>query len=191
MYPLIARIKYDYKQDGKFMKKILLSLFLIAAVMVINVFSETENTGLNPQNAVITEILNAHNKYRTPLSIPPLKWSEKLEKNAKVWADRLAAERRMFHSSGTGEGENLWMGTSGYYSLTQMVDGWGAEKRYYKGGTFPHVSTSGNWADVGHYTQVIWRNTTEVGCAKSSGGGYDYFVCRYSPPGNYMGQKVY
>lgn len=173
------------------MKKIILSLFLVASVMTINVFSGDEKTVSDVKNPFITEILNAHNKYRSELNIAPLKWSEELAKHAKAWADRLASERKMYHSSGTGEGENLWMGTSGYYSLTQMVDGWGGEKKYYKDGIFPGVSTTGNWADVGHYTQIIWRNTTEVGCAKSTSGGNDYLVCRYSPPGNYMRQKPY
>jgi len=173
------------------MRKILLSIILITTVMLVHVFSEDIRSVSDVQDSSIIEILNAHNRYRTELNIPPLKWSPELAKHAKVWADRLAGERRMYHSSGTGEGENLWMGTSGYYSLTQMVDGWGGEKRYYKDGTFPGVSTSGNWADVGHYTQIIWRNTTEVGCAKSTSGGNDYFVCRYSPPGNYMRQRVY
>jgi hypothetical protein len=173
------------------MKKIFFSVMLITAVMIINVFSQSDKSLPASQDQAINEILNAHNKYRVELGIPPLKWSDSLAQHAKAWADRLAGERRMYHSSGTGEGENLWMGTSGYYSLTQMVDGWGGEKRYYKDGIFPGVSSSGNWADVGHYTQIIWRNTTEVGCAKSSGGGNDYFACRYSPPGNYMGQKVY
>ena len=173
------------------MKKFLLFLFMISTVLCINALSEEEKTAVNTLDPAITEILNAHNKYRTPLGIPDLKWSEKLAKDARVWADRLAREGRMYHSSGSGEGENLWMGTSGYYSLTQMVDGWGGEKKYYKNGNFPNVSTSGSWSDVGHYTQIIWRNTTEVGCAKSSGSGDDFFVCRYSPPGNYIGQKVY
>ncbi len=173
------------------MRKLLLALILITSVMIINLFSEDEKNLTAVQDASIKEILDAHNKYRAELNIPPLKWSDELAKHAKAWADRLAGERRMYHSSGTGEGENLWMGTSGYYSLTQMVDGWGGEKRYYRDGTFPGVSSTGNWADVGHYTQIIWRNTTEVGCAKSTGGGNDFFVCRYSPPGNYMRQKVY
>lgn len=171
------------------MRKIVISLILVSSVMIINVFSDDGNTKII--SADIVEILNAHNRYRTPLGIPPLKWSDNLAKGAKVWADRLAGERRMYHSSGTGEGENLWMGTSGYYQLTRMVEAWGEEKRYYRDGIFPKVSTTGNWSDVGHYTQVIWRNTTEVGCAKSSGGGNDFFVCRYSPPGNYIGQKAY
>lgn len=173
------------------MKKIFFSIILVTAVMFINSISENDAYTSEAQDSAITEILNAHNKYRNQLGIPPLKWSDKLAQHAKVWADRLAGEKRMYHSSGSGEGENLWMGTSGYYSLTQMVDGWGGEKKYYKDGNFPNVSTSGNWADVGHYTQIIWRNTTEVGCAKTTGGGNDFFVCRYSPPGNYMRQKVY
>ena len=172
------------------MKKILFPVILIIIVMIVNLLAD-EKTIPDSGDSAIAEILKAHNRYRSELNIVPLKWSDKLAKDAKVWADRLAGEKRMYHSSGTGEGENLWMGTSGYYSLTQMVDGWGGEKKYYKNGIFPHVSTSGNWSAVGHYTQIIWRNTTEVGCAKTTGGGNDFFVCRYSPQGNYIGEKVY
>lgn len=173
------------------MKKIFIALCLftpLIAAALSGLYADV-NTGFS--DTEIKEIVTAHNKYRAELNIPPLKWSEKLAQNAQVWANHLASQRRMYHSSGTNEGENLWMGTTGYYSLTNMVDSWGAEKRYYRNGVFPDVSSSGNWADVGHYTQVIWRNTTEVGCAQSTGGGYDYFVCRYLPPGNYMREQVY
>ncbi|HPS58737.1 MAG TPA: CAP family protein [Spirochaetota bacterium] len=142
------------------------------------------------------EITAAHNKYRTELGIEGLKWSETLAAHAQKWADHLASlgGRSLTHSPSSergNEGENLWMGTSGYYSLTQMVDGWGGEKKYFVYGTFPNVSRTGNWADVGHYTQVVWKNTKEVGCGKSTAGGYDILVCRYSPPGNYMTMKPY
>ena len=42
-----------------------------------------------------------------------------------------------------------------------------------------------------HYTQMVWNGTTEVGCATDSGGGVDYLVCRYTPPGNIIGQTPY
>ena len=64
------------------------------------------------------------------------------------------------------------------------------EKRHFRRGTFPDVSTTGQWRDVGHYTQLIWRGTQKVGCAVAPGGGQDWLVCRYWPAGNTMGQKV-
>ena len=55
--------------------------------------------------------------------------------------------------------------------------------------SFPAVSRSGNWADVGHYTQMIWPTTTRVGCAhRDSTPSTDYLVCRYSPAGNIDGR---
>ena len=44
---------------------------------------------------------------------------------------------------------------------------------------------------TGHYTQMVWKGTTEVGCATASGTELTYLVCRYSPPGNIVGQKPY
>ncbi|TAE52566.1 MAG: serine protease [Nostocales cyanobacterium] len=138
------------------------------------------------------DILNAHNKYRKEVGVPPLTWSNTLANNAQQWANYLASQGgNLQHSQNTGQGENLWAGTAGYFSYTQMVDSWGSEKQYFVNGTFPNVSSTGNWYDVGHYTQIIWRKTTQVGCGIARGGGNDILVCRYSPPGNYMGQKVY
>lgn len=82
------------------------------------------------------------------------------------------------------------MGTRGAYSLEDMIGGWSGERRYFRSGFFPDVSTSGNWSDVAHYTQMIWRSTTNVGCALHQGRSDDYLVCRYSPPGNVTGQPV-
>lgn len=142
------------------------------------------------------EIVSAHNRYRAELGIEGLRWSDLLAAHAQKWADHLASlgGRSLMHAPASergNEGENLWMGTAGYYSLTQMVDGWGGEKKYFVYGDFPNVSRTGNWADVGHYTQVIWKDTKEVGCARATAGGYDILVCRYSPPGNYMSRKPY
>jgi hypothetical protein len=59
-----------------------------------------------------------------------------------------------------------------------------AEERVFRPGTFPDVSTTGEWHDVAHYTQIVWPSTTHVGCAVASSTTTDYFVCRYSPTGN-------
>lgn len=77
-------------------------------------------------------------------------------------------------------------------SPTSVVIDWGKEVRYFKYGVFPDVSTNGNWKDVGHFTQIIWNTTLYVGCGGALGSD-DFFriTCRYTPPGNYIGEKVY
>lgn len=148
----------------------------------------TSTTGTGDSR--VDEILSAHNKYRAEVGVPPLQWSNSLANSAQQWANQLAATHTFKHS-GRG-GENIWMGTAGHYSRPQMVGSWGDEKRYFvSNGTFPNVSSTGNWADVGHYTQIVWRNTTEVGCAIASDGKNDYLVCQYNPAGNFIGQRVY
>ncbi|OKH37243.1 hypothetical protein NIES2101_36605 [Calothrix sp. HK-06] len=138
------------------------------------------------------EILNAHNRYRAEVGVPPLTWSDTLASHAQDWANHLAANRSFEHSQGTGEGENLWKGTSGSFSYTQMVERWGNEKQYFVMGPSPNFSTTGNFGDVGHYTQMVWRNTTEVGCAIAEGAdGQTTLVCRYISPGNVTGERPF
>lgn len=143
------------------------------------------------QDSIADEILNAHNQYRAEVGVPPLTWSDTLASHAQEWADYLASLGSLQHSQDTGEGENLWMGASGNFSYAQMIESFGNEKQYFIGGVFPDVSSTGQWQDVGHYTQVVWKDTTEVGCAIASANGNDFLVCRYSPPGNFLGQPAF
>jgi hypothetical protein len=71
-----------------------------------------------------------------------------------------------------------------------MAGSWAAEKRLFRPGTFPSVSASGHWSDVGHYTQMIWKGSSRVGCALHKAQRWDFLICRYSPPGNVVGQQV-
>jgi hypothetical protein len=140
-------------------------------------------------------LLAAHNQERARLGMPALAWSDALSKDAAAWAKHLADTNTFDHAPArTGkndQGENLWMGTKGAYSAEDMVGAWVAEKSMFKKGRFPHVSTTGNWADVGHYTQLIWRNTSAVGCSVVANRQDDYLVCRYGPPGNWMDQDPF
>jgi hypothetical protein len=89
------------------------------------------------------------------------------------------------------EGENLWAGTRGYYTPEAMVNAWIREKRFFRPGTFPDNSTTGKVEDIGHYTQVVWRATREVGCAEAASANEDILVCRYAEAGNYRGEQPF
>ena len=89
----------------------------------------------------------------------------------------------------SGQRENLSRGLPGANAL-QMVGYWSIEKQIFEPGVFPNVSRTGNWEDVAHYTQMIWKTTTHVGCGIASGRTGEFMVCRYSPPGNADGRLV-
>jgi hypothetical protein len=136
-------------------------------------------------------LLDAHNRERQRLGIAGLAWSDQLAADAAMWSASLARRHAFEHARNTrGSGENLWMGSAGAYTPEQMIGGFIDEARYFRPGRFPNVSRTGNWADVGHYSQLIWADTRQVGCARAKGGGDEYLVCRYWPAGNVMGQKV-
>ena len=132
--------------------------------------------------------LDTHNVARARYGRTPLIWDDGLERDARTWAQHLARTQRFEHADVQGQGENLWMGTRAAFPLASMVQDWVDEDRYLKSGKFPNVSTTGNWTDVGHATQLLWPSTTHVGCAKASSAANDYMVCRYSPPGNWTGE---
>lgn len=138
-------------------------------------------------------LLAIHNHARDEAGVPRLAWNAELARGAESWALTIARDGKMRHSDRgvrSGLGENLWMGTADFFTIEHMLDGMVKEKRYFTPGTFPDVSRTGKWADVAHYTQIIWRESREVGCALASANGRDALVCRYSPAGNVVGQKV-
>jgi len=138
-------------------------------------------------------ILALHNRERASAGVPPLAWDSSLAAAAASYGPALAARGRLAHSAQDGrpgQGENLWMGTAGAFSIEEMVGSWAAEKSVFLPGTVPQVSRSGAFGDVAHYTQMIWRTTSRVGCALHRGRTADYLICRYSPPGNVVGQRV-
>ena len=147
----------------------------------------------SPPGNVSARLLAAHNRERARLGVPRLMWSERLSAEAQAWATYLA-QRRAFHHSNRktrgGSGENLWMGTTGYYSAEDMIGAFLEEGRDFRPGLFPNVSRTGNWDDVSHYTQLIWPTTQTVGCAIARGGGNEVLVCRYWPKGNIDNRRV-
>jgi Cysteine-rich secretory protein family len=139
-------------------------------------------------------MLTHHNAERATLRLDPLIWDQVLAKDAARWALTLAANKRFEHATAelqrTKQGENLWMGTAKAYSYAEMLSFWLDERKMAKSGVFPQVSRTGNWADVGHYTQMIWPATRKIGCAVASTLDDDFLVCRYFPAGNRIGDTL-
>jgi uncharacterized protein YkwD len=137
----------------------------------------------------VNTILKIHNHERALVGVPPLAWSDKLAADAKTEAEYLVTVGKLTHegcSSCNGSG-NLAQGGTGS-STEQLMQGWVDEKAKWHSGT---ILTEANWYPTGHYTQMVWKTTTHIGCATASGGGSVYLSCHYSPPGNYMGESPY
>lgn len=144
--------------------------------------SDSPSTALGKET--IEGLVDRHNFYRSEVGVEGIEWSEALAKSAQSWANQLKNDCELVHST-SSYGENLWMGTSGAFNVKDVVDSWGAEKANY---TYADNSCS----DVcGHYTQVVWEESTKVGCGVVTCNGFDIWVCQYDPPGNFIGEKPY
>jgi hypothetical protein len=150
----------------------------------------------------VNAILAVHNRERAAVGVAPLVWSDKLAADAQVWADHMATTGQIGHDTEhlatLGEGESI----AGYFhgectwhlpSRADMVcthspigespENWVTEKPKYHG----EIVTADNYLVFGHYTQMVWKNTKEIGCGFAGSS----LVCRYSPPGNHFGEKPY
>ncbi|MEO5865616.1 MAG: CAP domain-containing protein [Sphingomonas sp.] len=140
-------------------------------------------------------MLAGHNVARAELGEAPLTWDARLAADAATYAQVLARTGVFRHADQpidmSREGENLFTGTRDAYSYREMVDLWVAEKRDFVNRPTPNFSRGGKWEGVAHYTQIVWRGTTHIGCALASNRTDDYLVCRYSPPGNVMGEAAF
>lgn len=125
------------------------------------------------------EALDAHNRYRSLHQASQLKWSRSLEKDAESWAKQLAKEGRLKQGD-TDDGESIYAvtGKSEVFG-GEVVDRWYAEVDSYD------FRNPGFKSGTGHFTQVVWQETKELGVAKvKSADGKIIVVARYRPPGN-------
>ncbi|XP_043918598.1 cysteine-rich secretory protein 2-like isoform X2 [Protopterus annectens] len=166
-------------------------IYFAAALM------STALTGQNPSKAqrmlkamstsnnfIRTQIVNYHNVFRSSVDPPAsnmlaMKWSNEAATNADKWAaycsqNHSHPENRTtkYHSCG----ENLFMSTSGV-SWKYVVNQWYGEN---KNVIYGKKSTG----KTGHYTQVVWLNSHQVGCAVHYCPNHQYpfyYVCHYCP----------
>ncbi|KAK3844491.1 MAG: PR-1 protein [Linnemannia gamsii] len=121
-------------------------------------------------------ILDTHNKYRARHGAKPLKWNAKAAQFGDNWIQQC-----QFKHSGGKYGENL---AAGYKNFKTGIDAWYNEVSKY------NYKNPGFSMATGHFTQVVWKGTKSVGCAKKfcPGSNWTIYICNYDPPGNYQGQ---
>ncbi|CAL8250278.1 unnamed protein product [Boreogadus saida] len=127
-----------------------------------------------------TEFLTTHNTYRQMHQSPPLTLSKDLNESAQSWADHLLDSGNMEHSS-TSDGENIYcMSSSAPINLTgkEAVESWYGEVKDYE------YNSPGFKGNTGHFTQVVWKETTEVGVGLATDGKSVFVVAQYRPAGN-------
>ena len=147
-------------------------------------------TGLMAENAVKQVMLEQHNTEREALELTPLEWSDELAASAQLWANTLAVLDKASHSD-SGFGENIWFGAYQSISLDEMAGIWLAEKQYFLADKPVPQNCSQPWEQCGHYSQMVWADTTDLGCAMASSEKNSYLVCHYSPAGNVQDQLAY
>ena len=136
-------------------------------------------------SSLARDMLAVHNAVRARLGLSPLKWSDRLAARAEDWAATLVARGQFVHRPNSTYGENLFEIRGTVASSAQVVNAWAAESLNYD------YRSNKCRGVCGHYTQIVWADTREMGCAVARGGGREVWVCNYDPPGNWIGKRPY
>ncbi|PQE11655.1 scp-like extracellular protein [Rutstroemia sp. NJR-2017a WRK4] len=164
-----------------------LSLFLLLTPFTTAASTITITTSAAPQptsssytsdSQFQSDMLKAHNFYRSEQNVSNLVWNDTSATYAKNWSRGC-----VFQHSGGPLGENL---ASGYANASASIDAWGLERKHY------NYDKPGFSEKTGHFTQLVWSNTTSVGCGRTECDGKNgtpgwYVVCEYWPEGNVVG----
>lgn len=140
--------------------------------------SSSGDFGNVQDEAFSKEILDAHNSKRAQHGVSALSWDQSAYEYAQNYADQYSCSGNLKHSGGK-YGENLGVG---YKSGSAVVEAW-----YLEGDSYNYNTAS----TFDHFTQVVWKGTTKVGCAYkdcSSQNWGKYIICSYDPAGNIVGQ---
>lgn len=156
-----------------------------------------DDTGSTLKQKEADELVAFHNKARKEVGSPPVKWSNTIAKFAQEWADEIAKTGDVKHRPGDGVfaqkyGECWATWSAGNASIMIPAKMWYDEKKLYK----PGAAIDADLNKYGHYTQLVWKETKEIGCGKAiiragPKKGWLIVVCNYDPTGNAFGAKPY
>jgi pathogenesis-related protein 1 len=158
--------------------------------------STVANTGSSIKARDAELILKHHNTIRKEKGEVALTWSTTLAAYAQQWADHLAKNnhceimhREVCGQNGQTYGENIFWGSSAVaYPPVEASYNWYEEKKAYR---YRKISGSSGY-NTGHYTQMIWKDTQQMGVGVTiCPNGAIIVVANYYPAGNVIGQYPY
>ncbi|KAH9809263.1 CAP domain-containing protein, partial [Melampsora americana] len=128
--------------------------------------------------------VKGHNKVRKMYTVADVTWNPQLALAAARQADTCYFK----HTPQNRYGENI---AAGQQSIEQVMNEWvfgpGERDSYVRTDPTSHS----------HYTQVVWADTKQIGCAVKTcnqfggaalgPGPVKFWVCEYDPPGNVLG----
>ena len=147
------------------------------------------------------DCLDSHNRFRSRHGSQDLIWNEAIAAGARNWSQFLLQNQTITHDTSHNLGENLGFvkivparpicnnaSQSSCLRCSQMVEAWYKESSNYNFSEGVPINSSKPYL---HFTQLVWRASTELGVGVASGGNFHYIVARYNPRGNVGGPSDY
>jgi pathogenesis-related protein 1 len=133
-------------------------------------------------------LLNLQNAARAGVGVGLLSWDSTVAAYAESWAERRKSDCLKVPSGGP-YGENIFQGSAGIsWTASDAFFSWLGEKESYD--CTSNACKEGQ--TCGEYTQLVWANSTRLGCATvTCAGGGTFITCNYDPPGNLAGERPY
>jgi pathogenesis-related protein 1 len=161
---------------------------------------EADRTGSLIDGQQAAQMVDFHNRKRAEAGVGPVTWSPEIARFAQTRADTIARTKQFAHlpHGRNAFGENLAQGGRGGivsgFTVIDACESWYVEKAKMPGEVrvmSPELFNLG----VGHYTQMVWKGTTEIGAGiahyQQEGVAMTVVVCCYNPPGNMIGGSIF
>ena len=149
----------------------------------IIVFADTE------LETIRKNLLTRHNYHRKRHQVDNLVRNSEIESIAQSYSEKLAASRTMEHSQNIYKGQSLGENLYACWGSYQIkVNGIEATDSWYSEISLYNFNKPGYTSGVGHFTQLVWKGSKQLGCGASCQNSYCSVTCNYFPAGNYLNQ---
>ena len=163
------------------MSKIFFPLLLSFITIKLSIESTTYTLDLEELRS---SLLAEHNSLRKSHQVNSLTRDSDIEKIAQQYAEQCVELESTSSSDNTynGEalGENIYRGNYLTIYGDEISSIWYSEISNY------NFSKPGFYSNAGHFTQIVWKSTTKIGCgaACNDTATFCVVVCNYYPKGN-------